>query len=127
MKITLCGSARFEEDFHKANLLLTLRGHTVYGLAIYPSAKGGEHKWYSEYEKILLDLAHLRKISESDAIAVVGDGYIGFSTSREILWAQSLEKAIYYFDENESDLLRETFDIATRAANTLRNPSAPKA
>ena len=95
MKITLCGSARFEKEFKDANESLTLKGHTVYSLAVYPSDKAGEKNWYTGAEKVLLDLAHLRKIMESDAIHIVGDGYIGFSTAREILWAKSLGKIIH--------------------------------
>ena len=95
MKITLCGSARFEKEFKEANEELTLKGHTVYSLAIYPSDKHGEKNWYTESQKVLLDLAHLRKIMESDAIHIVGDGYIGFSTAREIMWAYSLNKLIH--------------------------------
>jgi len=99
MKITLCGSARFEPSFVAANEALTLAGHVVFSLAVYPSAHGGEKEWYSDYEKTLLDLAHLAKIEESDAIVVVGDGYIGFSTAREIVWAvQRGKRVVRAFD-----------------------------
>lgn len=37
--------------------------------------------------KEVLDLVHFNKILRADAIVVVGPDYIGFSTAREILWA----------------------------------------
>lgn len=94
-KVCLCGSGRFEKEFIDANRELTLRGFIVYSLAVLPSqSPSGEKTWYDEDEKTMLDLVHLRKIAESDAILVVGDGYIGESTYREILWAELNEKLI---------------------------------
>ena len=96
MKIALCGSARFETEFIKANQMLTLNGHTVYGLAVYPSQKEAGKDWYTEEQKHILDLMHLSKIEESDAIYICTDptGYIGFSTRREIAWAMIRTKLI---------------------------------
>jgi hypothetical protein len=37
MIITLCGSARFEETFKQVNEDLSLNGHIVLSLAVYPS------------------------------------------------------------------------------------------
>jgi predicted HAD superfamily Cof-like phosphohydrolase len=96
MIITLCGSARFEREFHLWNEALTMAGHTVFSLAVFPSTRGGEKSWYSDHEKELLDLAHLAKISASHAILVINkEGYIGDSCKREILWAVTQSKAIY--------------------------------
>jgi hypothetical protein len=98
MKITLCGSAKFEDLFHKANKQLTIQGgHTVYSLAVFPSTKDFNKNWYSPEQKTILDLAHLAKIEESHAIFVVTDdtGYIGESTKREIIWAHMRGKTIY--------------------------------
>lgn len=95
MKITLCGSARFEQEFHEYNEKLTLSGHTVYSLAVFPSTKGAKN-WYTETIKQTLDLIHLSKIEESDAIFVINPGgYVGESTRREIEWAVIRAKAIY--------------------------------
>jgi hypothetical protein len=87
--VTLCGSARFEQQFIDANRELTLRGLAVYSLACMPSQNGGKD-WYTPGQKAVLDLAHLRKIQLSHVIFVVGDGYIGHSTAREIIWADML-------------------------------------
>lgn len=56
MIITLCGSARFEQDFHEWNERLTLAGHCVFSLAVFPSIKGGEKNWYTDEVKQTLDL-----------------------------------------------------------------------
>lgn len=105
MKITLCGSARFEGMFHKWNKDLTLAGHIVYALAVYPSFMDGQKNWYSEKEKTTLDLAHLAKISNSDAIVVIDvDEYYGDSTAREIEWARIQDKKVYWITENSKNL-----------------------
>lgn len=94
MKITLVGSARFESEFKRLNKGLTLNGHIVYSLAVYPSDEG-EKNWYTDKEKKELDNVHLMKILNSDAIYVVSpDGYIGESTTREIVYAHSKGKLI---------------------------------
>lgn len=91
MIVTLCGSVRFEEDFHEANLELARRGITCYSLVVWPSqgtdASERGAALDGNYDKLMLDLGYLRKIAVSDAILVLGDGYIGQSTAREILWA----------------------------------------
>jgi len=97
MRITLCGSAKFEKEFLGWTEKLTLSGHTVYGLAVYPSSKEGNKDWYDEPTKITLDLVHLDKILNSDAIVVINvDGYTGFSTKREIEWARMQERDVYW-------------------------------
>lgn len=103
MKITLIGSARFEKEFLEWTERLTLRGHVVYGLAVYPSAKGGNKDWYSESTKTMLDLVHLAKIEESDAVVVLNvGGYVGESTAREVAWAKIRGRALYYLESRGS-------------------------
>lgn len=93
MKITLCGSTRFREQFELWNKRLTLAGYVVYTVAGF----GHSGDSFTAEEKELLDLVHLRKIAESDAIAVIDvDGYIGDSTRREIAWAKMNGKHVYY-------------------------------
>ena len=111
--VTLCGSTRFLDDFATANIELTKRGFACFSIAMAlprPRAPTVE-----ELEAILnasavppesglkecLDLVHLNKILRSDAVFVVGDGYIGRSTAREILWAEmhgkpTLEAALLF-------------------------------
>lgn len=96
--ITLCGSARFEKEFHRIAKYLTLRGVVVFSLCTFPAHETGRC-WYNDEQKKLLDFVHLKKISLSNAIVVItqvnsGDGlskqeaYIGESTSNEIKWAE---------------------------------------
>ena len=103
MKITLCGSTKFMDQFNAANVAFTLAGHIVYSVAT-PSS--GDHPELIRDQKIALDAVHLKKIMESDAILVVGrqpDGttYIGDSTRREIMFAQIFEKEIFFYDPKE--------------------------
>lgn len=98
MKICLCGSTSFMDQFHAANVQLSLMGHIVYSVAT--STKGDFQP--SEMEKITLDAVHLGKIEESDAIMVVGvrdDGttYIGESTRREMAFAAVRGKEIFFY------------------------------
>jgi len=103
MKITLCGSAKFEKSFHDWNEKLTFAGHVVYSLAVYPSSKERNKNWYTEEQKTLFDLVHFAKIEESDAVVVLNvDGYVGDSTRREITWAQIREKQVLYLETDHA-------------------------
>lgn len=98
MLITLCGSARFEDLFHKINEELSLAGHVVYALSVYPSLKAGDKDWYTEEQKAILDKVHLEKIRHSDAIVVINpEDYKGKSTLNEIAYANSIGRRIYYY------------------------------
>lgn len=102
MRITLCGSARFEQDFHRWNEDLSLAGHVVYALAAWPSRHAGVKDWYDEQQKIALDLVHLAKIDNSDAVVVINvGGYVGPSTAREVEWARMKNKTVYYVEPVE--------------------------
>jgi len=101
MRITLCGSTRFEADFHEWNHRLACAGHTIYSLSLFgreaKDAGKDDKKIVTEQEKITLDLVHLDKILNSDAIFVINPGdYVGFSTAREIQWARMQGKKIYW-------------------------------
>ena len=108
MKIALCGSTRFRKEFESWNGKLGLAGHVVYSLSCFgrEAADLGKDEampLFSEEEKIILDLVHLRKIQESEAIVVINPGsYIGFSTKREIMWAIMLNKLVYVLEAPES-------------------------
>jgi hypothetical protein len=86
--ICLCGSTRFLKEYEEANRELSFRGFSVVTIAMVLPKEGSET--YSPDDaatKELLDLVHLNKILMTDAIFVVGDGYVGKSTAKEILWA----------------------------------------
>jgi hypothetical protein len=91
--ITLCGSTRFVSHFDAANVELTRQGLSVISIsmALPKNEQGNE---FEEGLKQYLDLVHFNKILRSDGIFIVGNGYIGKSTAREILWAHMQNKAI---------------------------------
>ena len=105
MRLTLCGSAKFENLFHLWNERLTLAGQTVYSLAVFPSYKNGDKNWYNEEQKIALDVAHFAKIMNSDGIVVLTDeNYYGESTKREIAFARAFNKVVFWTVwRNEAD------------------------
>lgn len=75
---------------------LTLAGHTVFTVSVYPSDKTKKN-WYDDITKAKLDEAHKRKIDASDAILVINvDGYIGDSTASEIQHAINAGKEVKY-------------------------------
>lgn len=102
VNLTLCGSARFESEFHSWNEKLTLAGHVVYSLAVFPSQKTGnpaDHEWYTPDQKLMLDKVHKRKIKNSDGIVVLNvGGYLGDSTRSEVEYAKERQLDIYWLD-----------------------------
>ena len=79
--------------------------HTIKGRPIVVNLRSDEEifKYMSEEElkavKIRLDVLHFRKIDLSDEIFVLNvGGYIGESTSREIEYAKSTGKAVWYLE-----------------------------
>lgn len=114
MRITLCGSARFEKEFKDWNRWLTLAGHVVYSLAVYPSDMSGGKDWYGKEEKAMLDQVHKLKIDNSDAIVVITGAhghtfmmrYVGESTHNEVNHAIACGKKVYFtFDNCARELL----------------------
>lgn len=111
MRITLCGSTRFEALFHEWNHKLAIAGHTVYSLSFFgreaKDAGKDDKKIVTEEEKITLDLVHLDKILNSDAIVVIDqDEYVGFSTKREVRWSRMKGKQVYWITEFSKNMNR---------------------
>ncbi len=93
MIITLCGSNRFEAEFKAWNKALSLAGHVVHSLSVYPSDEGNDAKRYTDEDKLMLDQVHKQKIFFSDAILVLNRfAYIGTSTMSEIEFARTHSK-----------------------------------
>lgn len=102
MKLCLIGSTRFIELFHEYNRRLTLAGHIVYSVAMFGRQPGEEvtkpnNVEVTDRQKRRLDLVHLKKILESEAVVIVSDEtrYIGDSTRRELDWARLNGKRAY--------------------------------
>jgi hypothetical protein len=98
----LCGSARFYDQFQRANYDLTMRGEIVLSAGFYPHATDehahGEGVGHDSAEKTALDELHKRKIDLADYVLVVSDetGYFGESTEGEIRYAAGHGKPVRF-------------------------------
>lgn len=107
--ITLCGSSRFPDAFHLANLHLSMLGHIVISLGAFGHADQPTGSRFllsdgdeSTPEKQAIDQLHFRKIDLADEIFVVNvGGYVGSSTKREIEYARSLGKSVRWMFPSE--------------------------
>ncbi|MFD8599195.1 hypothetical protein ACFV1L_29740 [Kitasatospora sp. NPDC059646] len=99
--VTICGSTRFRQHIAEAALQETIAGRMV----LAPAVDMRQHHtlWAdpaaAEQLKARLDALHLAKISTADEVLVVTDDqlYLGESTRREALYAESLEIPISYW------------------------------
>lgn len=101
MIITLCGSTRFEKEFHYWNELLTLDGHVVFSIPVYPSTKPLGRNWPTNEQRRMLEQTHKLKIDLSHAIFVIdrsleGGTYISETTLDQIKYARDSGKMTYY-------------------------------
>jgi hypothetical protein len=97
--ITLCGSTKFKKQFREAEANLTLQGNIILSLGFFEQSEGIQIT--KDQEKLFEEL-HYRKIDMSDEIFVIDvDGYIGFSTGKEIEYAKSKGKNISFYSETE--------------------------
>jgi 8-oxo-dGTP diphosphatase len=102
--VCLCGSTRFSETFHEANLRETLAGKIV--LSIGCDTKSDADLQLAGQltpdDKARLDELHLRKIDLADEILVLNvGGYLGDSTRREIAYASAQQKRIRWWEPRE--------------------------
>lgn len=87
----VCGSTRFRVEMADANRKLTLAGAIVVAPALYQH----DGDAITPDQKRAHDELHLKKIDLADAIFVADPGgHIGESTSREIAYAESLNKPV---------------------------------
>lgn len=94
--ITLCGSTKFKTQFIEQQRKLTLEGNIVISVGMFGHA---DNEPITEEIKTMLDEMHFRKIDLADEIFVINfDGYIGFSTNREIEYAKATGKVVNYLE-----------------------------
>lgn len=105
--ITLCGSAKFKDEFLKVQSKLSLKGNIVLSIGVFISADESEI-WNNMDEKTLketkemLGYIHKRKIDMADEIFVINvNGYIGESTRSEIEYAKKNNKKVNYLEPIE--------------------------
>ncbi len=99
--VCLCGSTRFAEEFHAANLRETLAGKIV--LSIGCDFKSDRDLLLAgkltQDDKARLDRLHLYKILLADEVLILNkDGYIGGSTRRELAFARLLNKPVRWLE-----------------------------
>lgn len=93
--ITLCGSAKFKDEFLKVQKELTLAGNIVISVGLF--GHSGDTEVWAEGTKEMLDDMHKKKIDMADEIFVINvDGYIGNSTKSEIEYAEAHNKKVNY-------------------------------
>ena len=98
--VCLCGSTRFKELFMQMNREFTKQGAIV----LMPGVWGHAGDEITDEEKEKLDKLHRTKIMMSDVVYIINpDHYIGESTKREIEFAKSLDKVIWYFDGGKGE------------------------
>lgn len=103
--VCLCGSTRFSQAFHEANLRETLEGRIVLSIGCDFKSDtdlllAGE---LTPEDKERLDQLHLHKISLADEVLVLNrNGYIGASTTNEIAHALAHNKPIRWLEEDQA-------------------------
>ena len=99
--ITLCGSTKFKDAFIEVQKQLTLQGYIVISVGLF--CHSGDDEAWDDGVKEMLDDMHKRKIDMADEIMVIDvDDYIGESTEREIEYAKSQGKFIYFYNHPEA-------------------------
>lgn len=115
--VCLVGSSRFKEDHERAQREETLLGKIVLPMGMYGHLEGLDP---DGSVKIMLDELHLRKIDMADEVLVVNpDGWIGKSTTREVIYAILRGKVINVLQvpkvkEDVPDYLAHMFAFETR-------------
>jgi hypothetical protein len=103
--VCLCGSTRFSQAFHEANLRETLAGKIV--LSIGCDFKSDTDLLLAgkltPEDKQRLDELHLHKIDLADEVLILNvGGYVGESTANEAYYAASQGKHVRWLEEEGS-------------------------
>lgn len=102
--VVLCGSTRFSEAFHEANLRETLAGNIVLSIGCDMRSDADLFAHMTDDEradvKAKLDELHLRKIDLASEVLVLNvGGYVGESTRREIAYALEHGKNLRWLED----------------------------
>lgn len=105
--VCLCGSTRFWDAFRDEGLRLTLEGKIVLSIGIAaPDSMTFAHASDEDGKrtKAALDDLHLRKIDLADVVRILNrNGYIGYSTTRELAYATIKKKVITWLEPASSE------------------------
>ena len=95
--VTLCGSTKFKKEFLQIAEELGENGLIPISVTSFTHADGIDTP---EELAAILDATHALKIMNSEGIFVINkNGYIGYSTMREIAFAAVLYKGIMFLEE----------------------------
>lgn len=96
--ITLCGSAKFKDDFLREQKRLTLEGNIVISVGMF--GHSGDTEVFDVGVKEMLDDMHKRKIDMAGEVFVINkDGYVGSSTMTEIDYALKNNKKVVFMEK----------------------------
>jgi hypothetical protein len=106
--VCLCGSTRFEKEFHEANKRETLAGKIVLTVGFFGHSTG---EVITPEQKYALDALHLTKINLAHEILVINPGgYIGESTRNEIQHAARTKKLVRSLEPLPEDLRKLVYN-----------------
>jgi hypothetical protein len=95
--VCLCGSTRFRDEFYRQTAIWTKTGHIVLSVGFFVHQE--QVPGVTRLEKARLDVLHLRKIELADSVFVINvGGYVGESTEREIEYARSIGRKVFYLE-----------------------------
>lgn len=126
--VCLCGSMnKAIEEFKKQEYEITLRGDVALMPCCMTVDIQREYGADSDY-KIKADENHKKKIEICDEVLVLNvNGYIGESTTLEIIYATMVGKSVTYLEPNSEDMFLKSLlirynDIVRRMQNGLSLP-----
>lgn len=120
--VVICGSSRFAEEMREFAEKLKDLGVIVYEPTLYRSHPEADWSAIKDFDKKFMALGlthdHFYKMRLADVIYVFNkDGYAGVSTTMEIGYAVALNKPIYAFGENDSEICRRVL-----LSNIIKTP-----
>ncbi len=109
--VVICGSSSFAPEMREFAKKLKELGAVVYEPHLY-RASGGVWDEIKDFDKKFVALGlthdHFYKMRLADVVYIFNkDGYSGVSTNIEIGYAIALNKPIYAFEENDSEMCRQ--------------------
>lgn len=110
--VVICGSSRFAEEIREFAKELKDLGALVYEPHLYRSHPEANWDAAKDFDKKFMALGlthdHFYKMRLADVIYIFNkDGYAGVSTNMEIGYAVALNKPIYAFAEDDSEICRK--------------------
>jgi hypothetical protein len=100
--VCLVGSARFYDQYQRATLEETLAGKIVLSMAFGPDGNAWD---MTDDDRERMEALHLWKIRMANEVLVINKGgYVGASTSSQLLYALALNKRIRWMEAPPASL-----------------------